>query len=74
MKFKKEKTNFFFFIPAIREMEKAAKHRAMDALLPDIQETKVSLGSTGWSPGELQGGTGPGHDIEEAEPTRREVL
>lgn len=55
-------------------MEKAAKHRAMDALLPDIQEAKVSLGSTGWSPGELQGWTGPGHDIEEAEPTRREVL
>lgn len=55
-------------------MEKAPKHRAMDAVLPDIQEAKVSLGSTGWSPGELQGWTGPGHDIEKVEPTRREVL
>lgn len=46
----------------------------MDALLPDIQKTKIPLGTARRPPRKLQGWFGPGYHSQEAEPTRRTVL
>lgn len=39
-----------FFFAALR-MEKAEKHRPVDTIFSNIQETEVSLGAASWPPG-----------------------
>ena len=55
-------------------MAEAPQYRAMDAVLPNLQEATVPLGPARRPPRELQSWTGPRHDIEKAQPTRREML
>lgn len=55
-------------------MAEATEHRAVDPILPDLQEAAVPLGAARRPPGELQSGPRPGHDLEEAQRARGEVL
>lgn len=48
-------------------MAQAPQHRAVDAVLPDVQEAAVPVGAAGRAPGQLQGRAGPGHHTEETQ-------
>lgn len=62
-----------FLFTAIR-LAKTAQHRAVDAVLPDVQETALSVGAARWPSGQLQGGSRSGHSAEEDVPQGGAVL
>lgn len=55
---------FFLSISAIR-MAETEEYSTVDAILPNIQETEVSLGTACWSSGQFQGWTRSRNDFEE---------
>lgn len=45
--------SFLFFIQTAEWMAQTEKYRSVDSVLPDLQETAVSMGAVGWPPGKL---------------------
>jgi hypothetical protein len=70
---KKSNESDLLSVAAVRLAE-VAQHRPMDALLPNVQKTKVPVGATCRPPGQLQGGTRPRDDPEEVVRQGREMF